>query len=154
MADQINGAANNAHKDAHDSQENSETKQHSSEIVEGSEGVTQEDLDTYRHVADRLPISAWLVVFVEFAERWSYYGTTNLYSNYIRAPLPLDSKDGRVIHDRKNGIAGALGQGQQKAFTISELWSVQEFPCPTLSVPRNVQHLLPVYYTMDWCYPG
>ena len=38
-------------------------------IIEGSEGVTQHEFDTLRHVADRLPISAWLVVIVEFAER-------------------------------------------------------------------------------------
>lgn len=39
-------------------------------FIEGSEGVTQKDLDTYRHVADRLPYSAWLVLIVEFAERY------------------------------------------------------------------------------------
>lgn len=38
-------------------------------IIEGSEGVTQHDLDTLRHVADRLPYTAWLVAIVEFAER-------------------------------------------------------------------------------------
>ncbi|KAF8869311.1 hypothetical protein BD779DRAFT_761522 [Infundibulicybe gibba] len=59
-----------------------------SSIVEGSEGVTQHELDTLRHVADRLPYAAWLVAVVEFAERWSYYATTNIYNNYIRAPLP------------------------------------------------------------------
>lgn len=41
-------------------------------IIEGSEGVTQKDMDTYRHVADRLPLTAWLVVIVEFAERYFY----------------------------------------------------------------------------------
>lgn len=37
--------------------------------LEGSEGVTVRDLETYRHVADTLPYTAWLVAFVEFAER-------------------------------------------------------------------------------------
>lgn len=69
MADQFNGAANNAYKNARSSRELLETSNHKADIIEGSEGVTQEDLDTYRHVADRLPTSAWLVVFVEFAER-------------------------------------------------------------------------------------
>ncbi|TFK95692.1 peptide transporter PTR2B [Pterulicium gracile] len=86
--------------------------------LEGSEGVTVRDLETYRHVADTLPYTAWLVAFVEFAERWTYYGTTNLYSNYIRAGLPKGSRDGSVVFDRENGVAGALGQGQQKAFAI------------------------------------
>jgi proton-dependent oligopeptide transporter, POT family len=39
------------------------------EYIPNSENVTQHELDTLRHVGDRLPIAAWLVVFVEFAER-------------------------------------------------------------------------------------
>jgi len=38
-------------------------------IIEGSEGVTQHEFDTLRHVADKLPYSAWLVLIAEFAER-------------------------------------------------------------------------------------
>ncbi|KAF8627929.1 hypothetical protein AX17_006084 [Amanita inopinata Kibby_2008] len=88
-------------------------------IIHNSEGVTQRDLETYRHVSDRLPRTAWLVVIVEFAERWTYYGTTNVYNNYIRAGLPPGSKDGRVPNYRvTGGVAGALGKGQQKAFAI------------------------------------
>lgn len=106
-------------------------------IIEGSEGVTQRDFDTYRHVADRLPYSAWLVLIVEFAERyfsplfdlcldftglrWTYYGTSNIFSNYIRAALPPGSTTGAVsAANRDVGIAGALGQGVQKAFAISK----------------------------------
>jgi len=42
-------------------------------IIEGSEGVTQHEFDTLRHVADRLPLNAWLVVVVEFAERYVFF---------------------------------------------------------------------------------
>ncbi|KIJ23944.1 hypothetical protein M422DRAFT_72463 [Sphaerobolus stellatus SS14] len=88
-------------------------------IIEGSEGVTQHEFDTLRHVADRLPVSAWLVVLVEFSERWTYYGTTNVFNNYIRAPLPRGSTTGAVLRsDRAFGIAGALNQGQEKSFAI------------------------------------
>lgn len=41
-----------------------------SSIVEGSEGVTEHELLTLRHVADKLPYTAWFVVVVEFAERF------------------------------------------------------------------------------------
>lgn len=41
-----------------------------SSIVEGSEDVTEHELLTLRHVADRLPYTAWFVVIVEFAERF------------------------------------------------------------------------------------
>lgn len=89
-------------------------------IIEGSEGVTHHDFDTLRHVADSFPLTAWLVVIVEFAERWSYYATTNLFNNYIRAPLPRDSTTGAVVHDedRAGGIAGALNKKQQISFAI------------------------------------
>ncbi|KAF5363382.1 hypothetical protein D9756_000014 [Leucocoprinus leucothites] len=88
-------------------------------IIEGSEGVTQKDLNTYRHVADRLPLTAWLVVIVEFAERWTYYGTTNVYNNYIRAGLPPGSTTGAVLAaNRDVGVAGALGLGVQKSVAI------------------------------------
>ncbi|KAF9476780.1 peptide transporter PTR2B [Pholiota conissans] len=97
----------------------------SDSFIEGSEGVTQHDLDTLRHVGDRLPYSAWLVVSVEFAERWTYYGTTNIFNNYIRAPLPRGSTTGAVMFDRANGVAGALGKGQQISFalrTFNSFW--------------------------------
>jgi POT family proton-dependent oligopeptide transporter len=49
---------------------NSYGSEKGSSIVENSEGVTEHELATLRHVADRLPFTAWLVVFVEFAERY------------------------------------------------------------------------------------
>ena len=108
-------------------------------IVEGSEGVTEYELATLRHVPDRLPYTSWLVVVVEFAERcvaysdshperlfskityrWTYYGTTNIYNNYIQFPLPPGSKDGSVPRPLRGGdtVAGALGRGQQKSFAL------------------------------------
>ncbi|KAJ7106532.1 peptide/h+ symporter protein [Mycena epipterygia] len=93
---------------------------HSSDsVLENSDGVTQHDLATLRHVRDRIPWQAFTVAVVEFAERWTYYGTTNLYNNYIRAPLPPGSIDGSVARaDRAIGVAGALGRGQEKSFAI------------------------------------
>ncbi|PVF97460.1 PTR2-domain-containing protein [Serendipita vermifera] len=89
------------------------------EYIPNSEGVTQHEYDTLQHVGDALPLSAWLVVIVEFAERWSYYGTTNIFNNYIRAPLPPGSTTGAVdAAHRANGVAGALNLGQQKSFSI------------------------------------
>ncbi|PPR08189.1 hypothetical protein CVT24_001572 [Panaeolus cyanescens] len=87
-------------------------------FIEGSEGVTQHDLDTYRHVADKLPWAAWCIVIVEFAERWSYYGTTNIFNNYIRSELPPGSKNGAVVFDPANNVAGALNKGQPVSFSI------------------------------------
>ncbi|KAG6859739.1 hypothetical protein C0995_004651, partial [Termitomyces sp. Mi166 len=98
-----------------------------SSIIEGSEGVTEYELATLRHVADRLPYTSWLVVICEFAERWSYYGTTNIYNNYIQFKLPPGSRNGSVPKALRDGniVAGALGQGQQKSFalrTFNSFW--------------------------------
>ena len=43
-------------------------------LVEGSEDVTHGEFDTLRHIPDSLPLSSFLVVIIEFAERFSYYG--------------------------------------------------------------------------------
>jgi hypothetical protein len=50
---------------------------------------TEEEKRTLRRVAGHIPISAWLVVIVEFAERFSYYGTTGPFVNYMWAHLKL-----------------------------------------------------------------
>ncbi|KAJ7051289.1 peptide/h+ symporter protein [Mycena amicta] len=87
--------------------------------LENSEGVTDEELATLRHVRDKMPWQAFSVAAVEFAERWTYYGTTNIYNNYIRAGLPPGSRDGSVLRQNRSiGIAGALGMGQEKSFAI------------------------------------
>lgn len=90
-------------------------------IMEGSEGVTHHEFDTLRHVSDSFPVATWMIVVVEFAERWTYYGTANLFGNYIRQRLPNNSTTGAVVGDaetRRKGIAGALGKGQQISFAI------------------------------------
>ncbi|CAL1711653.1 unnamed protein product [Somion occarium] len=100
--------------------EKTDYESHSSDkVIEGSEGVTEHELHTLRHVPDTLPYASFLVVIVEFAERWTYYGTTNSFNNYIRAPLPPGSTTGAVPKaDRASGVAGALGKGVQKSFAI------------------------------------
>jgi len=42
----------------------------SDDFIANSEGVTHEELRTLRNVPDRLPFTAWLVIIVEFAERF------------------------------------------------------------------------------------
>jgi len=43
-------------------------------LVEGSEDVTHAEFNNLRHIPDSLPLSSFLVVTVEFAERFSYHG--------------------------------------------------------------------------------
>ncbi|GAB1521531.1 hypothetical protein RhiTH_004628 [Rhizoctonia solani] len=74
---------------------------------------TEEEKRTLRRVAGHIPISAWLVVIVEFAERFSYYGTTGPFVNYIQRPLPIGGNGAGAPAKGSGGIPGALGKGQQ-----------------------------------------
>ncbi|KAE8411157.1 POT family-domain-containing protein [Aspergillus pseudocaelatus] len=77
------------------------------------EEPTQDEIKSLRHIAENLPVSAWLVAIVELCERFTYYGMSGLFQNY--ANLPLDGSQGR----------GALGLGHQGATgltTFNQFW--------------------------------
>lgn len=77
------------------------------------EEPNQEEVRTLRHVAEHLPVSAWLVAVVELCERFTYYGMSGMFQNYIQRPL--DGSQGR----------GALGMGQRGATgltTFFQFW--------------------------------
>lgn len=72
------GSINEKH--AHDAHSVVDAKQHEDlihnvydpdAIVEGSIDVTYRELDTLRHVADHINIASFLVIIVEFAERYA-----------------------------------------------------------------------------------
>ena len=50
---------------------------------EGDE-PTEEELATLRRVADQLPLSAFIVALVELCERFTYYGLSGPFQNYIQ----------------------------------------------------------------------
>ncbi|KAI0746828.1 oligopeptide transporter [Daedaleopsis nitida] len=82
-------------------------------IHDGLVYPTDEEKFTLRRVSDKLPISAYLIAFCELAERFSYYGCTVVYTNYIQQPLPPGSRTGA---DPKQ--AGAFGLGQRASTGI------------------------------------
>lgn len=51
-----------------------------------------------------------MIASVELVERFSYYGTTVVFTNFIQQPLPDGSRTGAGGRD---GQSGALGKGQQ-----------------------------------------
>ncbi|PLB36751.1 putative MFS peptide transporter [Aspergillus candidus] len=71
---------------------------------------TDDDLRTLRRVAGKIPWTTYTVAFVELCERFSYYGTTAVFVNFLQRPLPEGSSTGAGGDD---GIPGALGLGQQ-----------------------------------------
>ncbi|KAF9456664.1 POT family-domain-containing protein [Collybia nuda] len=92
------------------------------EIHEGLVFPTDEERATLRRVADKIPWNAYLIAFVELAERFSYYGSTVVYTNFIQQPLPEGSRTGAGFTD---GQSGALGLGQRASTgltTFNQFW--------------------------------
>jgi POT family proton-dependent oligopeptide transporter len=72
---------------------------------------TEEEWATLPRVAGRIPWTAWTVAFVEFAERFSYYGTSAVFVNFIQKKLPPGSTTGAGFLIKPG--SGALGMGQR-----------------------------------------
>jgi len=84
--------------------------------------VTDEDLRTLRRVSGKIPWTAFTVAFVELCERFSYYGTTVVFVNFIQQPLPEGSSTGAGY----SGQSGALGMGQRASTGLkmfNEFWA-------------------------------
>ncbi|KAL9122023.1 MAG: hypothetical protein Q9187_001415 [Circinaria calcarea] len=89
---------------------------------ESDDFPTTEELHTLRRVSDKIPWSAYTVAFVELTERFSYYGTIVVFTNFIQQPFPDGSRTGAGgVH----GQSGALGKGQRASTglsTFNQFW--------------------------------
>ncbi|KAL2004150.1 hypothetical protein VTN02DRAFT_6247 [Thermoascus thermophilus] len=84
---------------------------------------TEEELRTLRRVSGRIPWTALTVAFIELCERFSYYGTTAVFVNFIQRPLPEDSTTGA---GGDQYVPGALGMGQRASTGLTlfnQFWS-------------------------------
>lgn len=100
-------------------------KRHSSSFQSASDATaaehevpTAEELHTLRRVSGRIPWSAYTIAFVELCERFSYYGTTAVFVNFIQQPLPPGSNTGAGKDDYQSG---ALGMGQRASTGLTTL---------------------------------
>ncbi|KAI0371994.1 oligopeptide transporter [Pilatotrama ljubarskyi] len=82
-------------------------------IHDGLEFPTDQERATLRRVSDTIPWAAYLIAVCELSERFSYYGTTVVFTNFIQQPLPAGSKTGADVKQ-----AGALGLGQRASTGI------------------------------------
>lgn len=67
------------------------------EMIQGEDGTffpapTEKDWSDLRQVADSVPKSAFLVILLEFCERFTYYGLNGPFQNYIQQPAPPSCK--------------------------------------------------------------
>ncbi|OJJ61601.1 hypothetical protein ASPSYDRAFT_146144 [Aspergillus sydowii CBS 593.65] len=98
------------------------------ETPDGEEPNDEEN-KTLRHVAENLPLSAWLVAFVELCERFTYYGMSGMFQNYVQRPL--DGSQGR----------GALGMGHQGATGLTTFFQFWCYVTPILGAIVADQYL-------------
>lgn len=78
---------------------------------------TDEEMQTLRRVSGKIMWSMWTIAFVELCERFSYYGSAVLYTNFVNKPLPEGSTTGAPAGG--HGQPGALGMGTKAAQGIS-----------------------------------
>lgn len=89
---------------------------------DGMGGVkpTPEELKTLRKVGEPLPKAAFLVAIVELCERFTYYGASGIFQNYLARP-----RSGELGR-------GALGLGHQGATGLStffQFWCYGKEDC-------------------------
>lgn len=74
------------------------------EIEEGYEIPTEEEMQTLRRVTGPIPFRCWLIALVELAERFSYYGLSTPFQNYM-SNGPNDRPAG-VLQLKSSGATG------------------------------------------------
>ncbi|KAF2032775.1 PTR2-domain-containing protein [Setomelanomma holmii] len=85
---------------------------------------TEEEWATLPRVAGRISWQVWTVAAVEFVERFSYYGTSAVFVNFIQKDLPPGSRTGAGF--LKKPGSGALGMGQRASTGLTmfnQFWS-------------------------------
>lgn len=92
------------------------------DAVSNDEGVfddtpTEDDMRTLRRVSGSIKWAMYTIAFVELCERFSYYGSSILYTNFVNRPLPAGSTTGAPVSS--NDLPGALGMGPKAAMGIS-----------------------------------
>lgn len=78
---------------------------------------TEEELHTLRRVSGHINWAAYSVAICELGERFSYYGSSILYTNFVVHSLPPGSNTGAGFG--KGGQSGALGLGSKAGQGIS-----------------------------------
>ena len=84
-------------------------------LTPDGEEPTEEEKATLTHVGEALPASAWLVAVIEFCERFTYYGVSGIFQNYVQQP-----------YDRSGGIPGALDMGHEAATGLTTFFQVDQ----------------------------
>jgi dipeptide/tripeptide permease len=93
---------------------------------------TAEEKGTLRKVSDQIPVVAYALCFVEFAERASYYGVRSVFSNFMQFPLPAGGNGAGAPPVGTQKTAGALGRGLQFSNAFVLLFNFLSYVTPLL----------------------
>ncbi|KAF8635253.1 hypothetical protein AX15_000479 [Amanita polypyramis BW_CC] len=96
-------------------------------IHDGLEFPTEEERTILRRVPDTIPWGAYLIAIVESAERFSFYGSSVVFTNFIQQPLPHGSRTGA---GGKDSQSGALGLGQRASTGLTTFYQFWCFVTP------------------------
>ncbi|WPH04961.1 Hypothetical protein R9X50_00785800 [Acrodontium crateriforme] len=91
---------------------------------------TEEELATLRKVAGTIPMVAWLLCIIEFAERASYYGAKGPFNNFMQNPLPKGGNGAGSPPRGSSENGGALGRGTKFASAIGMMFSLLAYVIP------------------------
>ncbi|KAJ6556134.1 hypothetical protein B0H19DRAFT_1210735 [Mycena capillaripes] len=80
---------------------------------------TEEERAILRRVPDSVPWNAYLIAIVELAERFSFYGSSVVLTNFIQQPLHKGSHTGAGF---TLGISRALGVGQRASTGLTTFY--------------------------------
>lgn len=100
--------------------------------------ATDEEIKTLRHVSDKIPLAAWIVILAGAAERATYFGIIAPWRMCTRPCHSSRRQDGRLTDVAENymqnarfhGIPGALGLGQSTATNIFNAFFLFSFLTP------------------------
>ncbi|ORE05019.1 PTR2-domain-containing protein [Rhizopus microsporus var. microsporus] len=84
---------------------------------------TEEDWKSLPEVSDAIPKTAFLVILIEFCERFTYYGLSGPFQNYIQNPPPPSYPA---------SLPGAMGKGQQTATALNTFFTFWCYITPIL----------------------
>ncbi|KAG4304494.1 hypothetical protein PORY_002204 [Pneumocystis oryctolagi] len=97
---------------------------------------TEEEVNVLRRVADKIPFSAYLVVAIEFCERFTYYGIANILQNFMQ-------------HKPTDVVPGVLGLKQSGATALNSFFTFWVYVTPVLGAIIADQYL-GRYWTIFW----
>ncbi|TIB12548.1 hypothetical protein E3P89_01602 [Wallemia ichthyophaga] len=83
---------------------------------------TEEEQAVLPRTSESVSWYVFLIVLVEFAERFAYYGITGVFANEIQNPMPTGSTAGNLVSDMSE-TPGALDMGQQASTGLTNFFS-------------------------------